>query len=331
MNKINNDIWHYISSVLNGAPSEEDMLHVNLWIEEDEKNKALFNRLNDTKYNRFIEEKERQSKESIFIKTKAKIREANLRIRLQVWRSIAAASLILLVVTAGHLFFRTSAGDPVMVESKSPAGGIVNLTLDDGTRIALNASSTISYPLHFDKKKRIVSLDGEAYFKVAKDAKRPFVVETKNLKIKVLGTHFNLKSYNDDEKEITTLEEGSVSIELKNADQHKNQAVILSPGQQITWNKATGKSNISKVEAGLYASWKDGQCFFENEKFIDIVKILERQFGVTIKITSPELENQIYSGFFGKKDGVLQILNYFKKYRNFDYKQSDTGIEIYEK
>lgn len=328
--KNNKDIWHYLSSVLNGNSAEEDMQYVRRWIEEDEKNKALFSRLNDTKYNLFIEEKQTQSKEYIFIKTQAKIKEAYLRSKLYTWRSVAAASVILLLAATSYLLFYTPADRPIMVESKSPAGGIVNLTLDDGTVVALNASSTIGYPLHFDKKNRSVNLDGEAYFKVAKDQERPFIVETKNLKIKVLGTHFNLKSYNDDEKEITTLEEGSVNVEIKNADRHNSQSVVLTPGQQIILNKATGETKIYKVDAGLYASWKDGQCFFENEKFIDIAKILERQFGVTIKITSPNLENQLYSGFFGKKDGVLQILNYFKKYRNFNYKQNDSGIEIYE-
>ena len=330
MDKNNNDIWFYISSVLNGNPTVEDMQHVDRWI-EDKKNNALFHRLKDTKYNQFIEEEEGRSKEFIFIKTQAKIREANLYTRLHTWKYIAAASVMLLFLTVSQLILNTSDDHTVWVESKSPAGGIVNLTLDDETVVALNASSTLGYPLRFDKKNRTVSLDGEAYFKVAKDTERPFIVETKNLKIKVLGTHFNIKSYDDDQKEITTLEEGSVSIELKHADVQNKQPVILNPGQQIILDKVTGETRICKVEAGLYASWKDGQCFFENEKFIDIIKILERQFGVTIKITSPNLENQLYSGFFGKKDGVQQILNYFKKYRNFDYKQNDTGIEIYEK
>lgn len=281
----------------------------------------------DTEYNKVIEKRALLSKERIYLKTQAKINETALRFRLRVWKYIAVASIILLLITGGTMIFRTDNSTPVLVETKSPAGNITKLTLSDGTIVALNASSSISYPLSFERKTRKVQLNGEAYFEVAKEAGRPFIVETNNMKVNVLGTHFNLKSYEDDEKIITTLQEGSVSIEVK--DQKK--PVILVPGQQIIVDKKTRKTVVSKVNPDLYSSWKDGQCFFENEKFIDIVKILERQFGVTIRITSPNLENQLYSGFFGKKEGVLQILNSFKKYRNFDFRQDDTGIEIYEK
>ncbi|MDR1368719.1 MAG: FecR domain-containing protein [Dysgonamonadaceae bacterium] len=325
------NIWSSIASVLDGNPTMEAMRYVDNWIAEDERNGLLFKRLSDTTYNQYIEQNACRAKEYIYVKMQAKIREAFLRAKLRTWRYVAAASIAVLILSGSIAFLLTEPRNPVLVESKTPAGSVTKLTLDDSTIVVLNASSTISYPLNFNKKVRSVKLTGEGYFEVAKDPGRPFIVETNNMKINVLGTHFNVKSYNEDLKSITTLLEGSVKVEFDNPDYPAGKPVILRPGQQIIFDKTTLQTTVTSVNPNLYASWKDGQCFFENEKFIDIVQILERQFGITIEIISPSLENQLYSGFFGRKDGVLHILNSFRKHRNFDYKQSDTGIEIYEK
>ncbi len=290
------------------------------------------NKNSDTEYNKAIEKRAILSKERIYLKTQTKINEATLRFRLRVWKYIAVASTVLLLIIGGAMIFNTvNNSTPILVESTSQAGSITRFTLSDGTVVALNASSSISYPLIFNGKTREVRLNGEAYFEVVKETERPFIVETNHMKINVLGTHFNVKSYEDDEKVTTTLLEGSVSIEVNDVNSSKKRPVLLVPGQQIILDRKTRHTVVSKVNPELYSSWKDGQCFFENEKFIDIVKILERQFGVTIRITSPTLESLVYSGFFGKKEGVLQILNSFKKYRNFDFRQDDNSIEIYEK
>ena len=330
MNNNINNIWPSISSVLNGDATEKEKSDVSNWIKEDKKNRLLFNRLSNTKYNAAIEKKALDTKEFIYLKTQAKINEVNLRARLRIWKYVAAASVLLFIIAGGSLIFKTESYHYPVVESKSPAGSVTKFTLSDGSTVILNASSSISYPLNFDKKVRNVKLEGEAYFEVAKDTERPFIVETNNMKINVLGTHFNVKTYDDDIKAITTLLEGSVKVEFNNLNPEVEKSVFLHPGQQVIVDKTTLQATIVDVNPDLYASWKDGQCFFENEKFIDIVKILERRFGVTIEITSSKLENQVYSGFFGKKEGVLQILNSFKKYRNFDYRQNDTNIEIYE-
>ncbi|MDR0573485.1 MAG: FecR domain-containing protein [Tannerella sp.] len=326
-----NNIWFSIASVLDGDPTTEEIRHVNNWIDEDKRNELLFKRLNNTKYNQYIEQNAGKAKEYVYVKTLAKINETSLRSKLYMWKFTAAAAIAILIISGSIVFFKTNPYNPVLAEAKSPAGSVTKLTLNDGTIVVLNASSIISYPLNFNKKARNIKLVGEAYFEVAKDSERPFIVETNNMKINVLGTHFNVKSYNEDVKSITTLLEGTIKVEFDNPDDSVGKPVILHPGQQIIFDKATLQTSITDVTPNLYTSWIDGQCFFENEKFIDIVKILERQFGIAIEITSPNLERQLYSGFFGKKDGALHILNSFKKYRNFDYKQSDTGIEIYEK
>lgn len=325
------DIWLSLSSVLNGNPSEEEINQVDRWIAEDKKNKILFDRLKDSGYAAFIEKKAQEAKDRMYVKTQMKIRQLALRTKLRLWKYVAAASIVLLLIMSGINFLKTETFVPVWVESKTPAGGLTNLTLSDGTIVALNANSTLSYPLTFQKDVRAVKLEGEAYFEVTENPAHPFVVETNGMKIKVLGTRFNVRNYEDDNRLSATLLDGSVNVELLGNLSTGNKAVILEPGQQISADKITNLMEISEVNTDLYVSWKDGQCYFDNERFADIVKILERQFGVIITITSPDLENQLYSGFFTKKKGILQILNSFKKNRNFDYRWNDEGIEIYEK
>lgn len=247
------------------------------------------------------------------------------------WQTIAAASVCLMVLLGVSYLNQTVNREPIVMETKCPAGNITTVTLSDGTRVDLNASSMIRYPLYFDGKTRSVSLDGEACFEVVKNTKQPFIVKANGMHIEVLGTRFNISSYSDDEQTITTLLEGSVQVEIDHLGFAGKKPIKLTPDQQIIYNKTTQKVRVTDVKGYLYAAWKDGQCYFENEKFSDIVKKLERQFGVSITILSPELNNEMYSGFFSKKEGVRQILNSFKKYRNFDYREDDElGIEIFK-
>lgn len=325
------DIWSSLSSVLNGNPTEEEKHQVDHWIAEDKKNRKLFDRLKDAGYTELVENKAQEAKDRVYVKTQMKISRLALQTKLRLWKYMAAASIVLLFISIGFNFFKMDFSDPVWIESKSPAGGLTNLTLSDGTSVALNAGSSLSYPLTFGKEARTVKLNGEAYFEVVENPDSPLIVETNQIKIKVLGTRFNVKCYEDEKRLSTTLLEGSVDVELNNFSVKGKRSIVLEPGQQITLDKITNQVDISRVDADLYVVWKDGQCFFENERFIDIAKILERQFGVVIHIASPELENQIYSGFFSKKEGIQQILNTFRKNRNFDYRWNDTGIEIYER
>lgn len=330
MSKIFN-IRSAISSVLKKNQTDKERENADHRIEENDENSLFFNRLDGVRYNNFIEEKALADKERVYAKTEAKIKEAKLKLTLHIWRHIAAASVALLLIIGGLHIFDTEPSALTMVESHCLTGSITKLVLSDGSTVTLNANSTISYPQLFETGDRIVKLNGEAYFEIRKDAKRPFVVETQNMRIKVLGTHFNVKSYENEDKVMTTLLEGSVSVEVNEHDASTKKAVLLVPGQQLTLDKTAKTTKIAEVNSELYTLWLKGQCFFENERFIDIIKMLERRFGVNIRIISPNLENQLYSGFFGEKDNVTHILNSFKKYRDFDYIKNDTGIEIYEK
>lgn len=329
-NKIN--IWSSISSVLEGNSSEEEKLQVADWTNKDERNLKFFDRLKNGSFNPETEEKAVRVQNLIYLKTREKINRIQLKRKLRLWQYIAAASITLLLIVSGFNFLQTeSVIQPIAVELRSPMGSTTRLTLDDGTIVELNAGSTLSYPSFFKGDNRTVSLTGEAYFEVAKDTKHPFIVEANQMKVEVLGTHFNVKSYEEDNRLVTTLLEGSVSVEINSSEYLPNKPVILKPNQQIIFNKETNKIDISNVNSSLYASWKDGECFFESENLKDIIKILERQFGIPITIADKELEKQIYSGFFTQKEGLFHILNSFRRNRPLDYRQIESGIEIYQR
>jgi len=329
-NKIN--IWSSISSALEGNPSKEEKRQVEDWTNKDERNLKFFDRLKNTSFNPEIEEKAASVQDLIYIKTREKINRVQLKRKIRLWQCVAAASITLLLIVSGLSFLQTeSAIPPMYVDLKSPVGSTTRLTLSDGTLVELNAGSTLSYPLSFKGDYRTVSLTGEAYFEVTKDTKHPFIVEANQMKVQVLGTHFNLKSYEEDNRLVTTLIEGSVSVEVDKPGNSPVKPIILKPNQQIVFDKSTNEISVFEVNAGLYASWKDGECFFESEKLKDIIKILERQFGIPISIADASLEEQIYSGFFTKKEGLFHILNSFKRNRPLDYRQTDAGVEIYQR
>ena len=321
-------LWVSISALLEGTQSVEEEQLVENWMFEDEKNRKFVRKLKETSFSADLEHKAEDSQERIYLRTREKIRNVKQKRELRIWQSVAAAAIAILFVISG-LYISQNINDASIIyaESKSPMGSATQLILNDGTLVELNAGSSIIYPSSFVGKNRTVSLIGEAYFEVAEDAKHPFIVETNGMKVQALGTHFNVKAYDDDNKMITTLMEGSVSVEIC----VKGQPILLMPNQQVIYDKTTRRAEIVKVNASFYASWKDGECFFENERLADIAKILERQFGTRITVISPELKNQFFSGYFTKQEGLFHILNSFKQKRNVDYRQNEFGIEIYEK
>ena len=143
---------------------------------------------------------------------------------------------------------------PIFNILRIPRGGEFTLLLSDGTRVHLNAMSNFKYPVRFGGNKREVELSGEAFFEVTKDKSRPFVIRTAGMNVEVLGTTFNLNAYENNEKIVTTLVEGSVKIN----SQITHESRLLSPDEQATFDVSNGQTEIKKVDVNLYTAWKDG-------------------------------------------------------------------------
>ncbi|NRF38357.1 FecR family protein [Pedobacter foliorum] len=181
---------------------------------------------------------------------------------------------------------------------QTPRGGQYKLSLPDGTKVWLNAASSLTYPISFGwLKERRIELSGEAYFEVAKDKLRPFLVQSKTQTVKVFGTRFNISTYSDDQFTNTTLLEGSVLV---------NQ-ITLKPGQQAVNSGTAIKVNV--VDPNDVIAWKEGEFSFRNEPLQNIMKKISRWYNVDVVYQNKEAGKQIFGGTISKYGKISQILH----------------------
>lgn len=193
----------------------------------------------------------------------------------------------------------------------TPKGKQFSMVLPDGTKVWLNAASSITYPVQFAKNMRNVSVTGEVYFEVAHltgpdhTTRIPFSVQSGDLKIKVLGTHFDVRNYPDENEVKTTLLEGQVSISYgQDMDERR-----MHPGQQATLNRAKPNSlTFREIDANRAIAWKDGLFDFKDEPLDDILKEVSRWYNVTAT-ADPSKGKLRFSGVVSKRAELADLLN----------------------
>lgn len=173
---------------------------------------------------------------------------------------------------------------PKLLSLTTPRGKDYHVTLADGTEVWMNADSRLEFPKQFTGSQRRVKLKGEAYFQVAKNASKPFIVETDFFNTTVLGTTFNLKAYSAKDANIV-LVEGSVRV---NAKGHE---ITLKPGQQAILNSQSSTLNIKEVDTYPYTQWREGFFYFENQTLFEIMQELGRWYNVNIAFDDPQKMN----------------------------------------
>ena len=182
-----------------------------------------------------------------------------------------------------------------------PYGAEYDLVLPDGTKIYLNAGTTLRYPERFREGSREIYLIGEAYLEVAHDAENPFVVKTNDMDICVLGTTFNVNAYPEGKWVRTTLVEGKV--EARCGDRH----ITMRPGTQVAYDKNTRETGYFPVDTRLYTSWKDGYYDFEDMELEELAQIFTRWYNVQIDFAEPELKNLRFSGRLKRYDSAEEL------------------------
>lgn len=233
------------------------------------------------------------------------------------WYAAAAVALVLL--TTALYFFNPT------VNQVTARGDRTFIILEDETKVWLNAESRLTYPRSFKgKATREIELEGEAYFDVTENKQKPFIVHTSDIRIKVLGTSFNVRSYGKDRTIETTLIEGKVTIE-SSLDSTK---LTLLPNQQAVFEKETKKIFLEdKDEAVGFTSWRDGQLLFDDRPLSDIVNELERWFNVTIEV---EDRASLHCHFSAKVDNktLEEVLELFKDAEGIDYRIDGAKVLI---
>lgn len=219
-----------------------------------------------------------------------------------------AAAVLIPLLTAGTLWFYFDArsykhsGDMTFSVA---TGQKADMQLPDGTHVWLNSSSAVSYGNDYNRRKRVVNLQGEAYFEVRK-GKRPFIVMAEGLAVEALGTSFNVKAYPGDGYVTTTLVEGSVRVS------DEAQSDIMRPNEQLTYTTTDGLfSKLTLTDAGRLVGWRNNQLAFERETLGEIARVLERMYNVTFVFEYDDLRDIRFSGRIRNNnlESILQMIS----------------------
>ena len=272
-------------------------------------------------------------KDAAYAAFKKRVAEANAQPKATTYRLgwiKYAAAVLLMVVSVGYLSYKggqneiqASFGDIVIA---TPQGSRTQLSLPDGSKVWLNAGSSISYSQGFGYIDRLVNLVGEGYFEVAHNEKLPLSVVSENVRVKVLGTKFNFRDYPTDAEAIISLTEGSIAMSCnKNPDEDQ----LLKPGQRATVDKRSGKILVEGCEATNSMKWTNGRLLFDGEPLPSIVKTLERSYNVKITIKDKNLMKLRFYGDFIRQDQTLvEVLDALASTGKLSYERNGKNVII---
>lgn len=301
---------------IEGDATPEEKKQVILWLEEDEAHTEEYKMLRKLhNLNTWNAEPEKR------------ISFPGKKSKLFVWRKLAQecikiASVLLMGILVSYFLMLKNEEEVQMQTIHVPYGQRAELFLSDGTKVWLNSGTTLSFPNRFTHTSRHVTLDGEGYFKVAKDEKKPFTVHTEQYDVRVLGTEFNLKSYTKNNLFETALLEGCIEIvsEYRQPIRLKaNEVVHLSDSKLV-------KSHITDFN---YFKWREGLICFEKETLASLFAKLELYYDVRIIVKNQSLLDWSYSGKFRIRDGIEHVLRVLQQRHQFEYiKEEEKNIII---
>lgn len=237
-----------------------------------------------------------------------------------------AVILILALLTSGGVYFWNRSiqlKNQIYTEIRVKNGEHKKVVLPDGTNVVLNAGSYLKYPVSFMTDTRQVEMDGEAFFEVMRDENRPFVVKTKDITIKVLGTSFNVKAYQADEQLIVSVRTGKVQVDLPEA------MMRLFPNEQIVLYKHNGEIQKRNELAGKTISWITNGLYFNRTPIRSVIRELERVYDCKIEfIPGCEFNDYIYGEHDNKS--LISVLNSIQYSTGIKYRREDNRILLYK-
>jgi ferric-dicitrate binding protein FerR (iron transport regulator) len=358
LKNIDEEIKLLIISYLTESINESDLNRLKQWIESGSINKEYFDKikaywaLTGNQVN-----KEKSDPELQWSRLKAKIEleptNSNKKLKTRILISAGIAASWIVFFALGSLFNnhseKSEGAKSKTTEITAPLGAKSIVKLPDGTTVWLNAGSKISYNQDFDKSDRNVQLTGEAYFSVATNKAKPFVVKTSGILVRALGTRFNVKAYPEEKTITATLEEGKIDVQVLQNNKQNNQ-IVLTPNQKVVFykksndfeNHSTSKSVETKtpsakispeekelevahnVNTELYTSWKDARWIIEAMPLATLTPMLERRFNMKINLNKDDLKNYNFTGII-ENETIEQILAALKFTAPIDYEiQKDT-------
>ncbi len=328
MEKTDKDI---LNRYIAGECTEEEREKVIEWFVED-KYKTSLKYVVAEQFNEVLEEDDTTDKDELDLVLGKIHHHINLRSFnrsrrfsfgkvMHAFSRVAAVLFFPLLFLTGWYYFKA----PVPPEGLSkaeivaPRGARIHFTLPDGTQGWLNSESSLFYPLVFRGRTREVTLKGEGYFEVARNERKPFIVKTEQLAVRVLGTSFDLNAYPDDDVTEITLVSGKVEV-LKSAGRHPVILTEMNPGDQVRVRKTDLMCQKQVVEdPGCYAAWKDGKLVFRNDPMDLVVKKLGRWYNVQFYLQEKRLKDFRYHATF-QYESLDEVLKLIKLTSPVDYR-----------
>lgn len=299
---------HYIT----GKATLEERMEVVEWMDSNEENVREYmalHKLHDIAVMNQIQTEEKQKTSEIH-KYVLQPKWKKLSIELL---KIAAVAIILLGINALLNKNTDTSYQTIYV----PIGQRAEIILPDSTKVWLNSNTLLKYPLAFNKQERRIQLDGEAYVSVTHN-KKPFIVETENFDVNVLGTEFNIKAYKASAQKQVDLLKGSIEM---TGTLFANRKLLVKPEESIHIDGNNIK--VSHIAEYDYFKWKEGLICFTDESFEEIIRKLELYYDTRIKVENKDLLQEHYSGKFRTKDGIEQVFDVLQLELKFTYVKDD--------
>ena len=323
----------WITGYLTNSLTPEEMQSFQVWLNASEENRKYFSDMQEVwiaasdEADNIVFNKERAYQ--LFLKQTEATTRQNINkhkfFQLRPW--MYAAAMIIVVFICGTIAFqsgkRVLRNQLAQITIEAPYGSKTKLYLPDGTLVWLNAGSKMSYAQDFGINERALNLTGEAYFEVTKNKHIPFKVHTDELDVKVLGTKFNFRNYQDALEAKVCLLEGKVALSTQQKE------TILHPDQQALLDKKTGNLLISSTKAAYSAEWTNDRLYFDEALLPDIVKELERSYNIKITIADAALNSvRFYGNFRRKEQSIREIMDVLSSTDKMTYTIEGKNIVI---
>lgn len=316
------EIENMLPGYFSGDISDEDRIVVDNWRNELPENELIFQEnLKAWEAIPLLHEMEKFNSFDALKKVNQRISKKELSL-VTIIQRIAAVLLIPLIGYTGFVLNENKKLKQTNVAIQyqtisSRQGMVTQFDLADGTKVWLNSGSSLQFPSSFTTDTRKVKLIGEAYFEVTKNPHQPFLVQTNDVNIEVLGTSFNVVSFKGEKRSEVVLVEGKVK--LLSTDENDYKVIeTMAPGQRTIYSQENQQLKNENVSVEKYIAWKNGDLIFQDDNMEEVVRRLSRWFNVEIVINDPEIKSYVYKAAF-RNENLTQVLNLLKISAPIDY------------
>lgn len=329
--------WRLIVNYLSGECSADELAEVKQWIKSDASHKLKIEALQKIWDAGWIDDNLNKTERAWseiekLINTEVQVKSLSLKPRIySSMKQILKVAAVIIFIIGGYFLLQkflphTDKSYAAWNVKSTALGQKAILTLFDGTRITLNAESTLKYPKQFDRVSREVYLEGEAYFEVARNSSKPFVVHTNDVTTTVLGTVFNVKAFPEENSIMVSLVEGKIKVEKSNQTL-KSTATILFPTQQYVLKRNHQSAEITNFDPVQITGWKNDIYKFENESLENVFVTLSRAFGIKFILADNSLKYKKITTLFNQ-DSFWTVVKVLQKFSDLEYKTIEQNGEL---